>query len=287
MRSPVDYLLMNLAVADTTVVLFITPQHILHPLFKHPEGRLGNFLCKVLTGGTLSWVGLASSVFTLVSIAVERYHSILFPHNRYGRRTSVKAQFAIAMSWLVALVSEIPSIAVIKYKGQHKVCIEDWPDIHQARTYTAIAFFLDFLVPFVVMSALYGRVIRRLWNHRISHGNQVALVRRRKRVTKILAIVTLLHGVCLLPDALVYFLSYCSFKYSSITFKISTVFVCLNSTINPFLYSLHSQRFRQSLRRLLCGKRRRTGRLVTKTEGVARHRFPSLRRLQTSDLLLH
>ena len=38
MHSPVNYLLVNLAIADILIGLSILPQYILHHAFKHPQG---------------------------------------------------------------------------------------------------------------------------------------------------------------------------------------------------------------------------------------------------------
>ena len=78
---------MNLAVADMMIALFVTPRFILSQLFTHPDGMTGTFLCKLLTGGTLVWTGGASSVFTLIVIAFERYYAVMHPHRNKGKLT--------------------------------------------------------------------------------------------------------------------------------------------------------------------------------------------------------
>lgn len=85
MQTPFHYLLVNLAVADMMVAVFIAVQFIFGPLYTHPDGTLGVFLCKFITGGTLTWTGAVSSVFSLVAISIERYYAIMFPHTQKGR----------------------------------------------------------------------------------------------------------------------------------------------------------------------------------------------------------
>ena len=251
MRVPMNYLLINLAAADMAFAVFVSPQYIVRPFLQHPGPPLGDFLCKVATGGSLSWIGTAAAVFTLVLIAFERYNSILFPHTITRRLTAQKVKRGILASWLVAVVSEIPAIIVMKYSAQHEICIEEWPDIRYARAYTLMTFFIDFAFPFTLMAVLYGRVIHKLWNRDRSSSTQVVLLQERKKVTELLLIVTVLHGVFLLPDTVTYVMSYFGFKYGSIAYRVGTVLVCLNSAVNPFLYSLRSERFRRSLQRLL------------------------------------
>ena len=76
---------MNLAVADMTVAIFFAPQYIFIHSFVHPDGVVGTVFCRLLTGGNLVWVGGASSVVTLVAVAVERYYAVTTPHGK--RRT--------------------------------------------------------------------------------------------------------------------------------------------------------------------------------------------------------
>lgn len=85
MQTPFHYLLCNLAIADILVAVFIAVQFISGPLYTHPDGALGKFLCKFITGGTMTWTGAVSSVFSLVAISVERYYAVLFPHSQKGR----------------------------------------------------------------------------------------------------------------------------------------------------------------------------------------------------------
>ena len=82
-----NFLLLNLAVADTMVALFIAPRFIFIHFFKHPDGDTGTWVCKLLTGGNLTWTGGAASVFTLVAIAFERYYAVMYPYGNKGKLT--------------------------------------------------------------------------------------------------------------------------------------------------------------------------------------------------------
>lgn len=50
MRTPMNYLLCNLAMADMTVAVFVSPQFIFSRAFVHPEGTTGTWLCRLVTG---------------------------------------------------------------------------------------------------------------------------------------------------------------------------------------------------------------------------------------------
>ena len=78
-----------------TFAVFLTPKFILSQTFTHPDGAAGKALCRLLTGGTLGWLGGASSAFTLVVIAVERYFAVMYPLGNKGRLTKRKLQVSI------------------------------------------------------------------------------------------------------------------------------------------------------------------------------------------------
>lgn len=91
-RTPGNILLLNLAVADMMVALFITPRFIWSHFFIHPDGIAGTLLCKLLTSGNLTWVGGAASIFTMVAIAFERYYAVIYPHSKRGKLTYNKVK---------------------------------------------------------------------------------------------------------------------------------------------------------------------------------------------------
>jgi len=80
----------NLAAADIVYSIFISPTLILKHTATHPVGVTGRVLCALLTGGNFGWVGAASSVVTLVAIAVERYYTVAYPHGNKGKLTTRK-----------------------------------------------------------------------------------------------------------------------------------------------------------------------------------------------------
>ena len=89
-RTPINYLLVNLAVADALYATFVTPQTFLKIIPTHPGGTIGTFLCKLVTGGSLAWVAGTSSVINLVAIAAERYYAVIYPIGNVGRFTKGK-----------------------------------------------------------------------------------------------------------------------------------------------------------------------------------------------------
>lgn len=76
----------------------------------------------------------------------------------------------------------------------------------------------------------------------------------RKRVTKMVLTVSVIYGLCWMPNLSIYALNYFSpsQNYGDVTYITSIVLVTCNSTVNPFIYVFVSQKFRSKISGLLC-----------------------------------
>ena len=191
MRTPMNYLILNLAVADIIVVAFVAPRFILIHAFEHPDGFLGSLICKVFTGSNFSWLGGSASVFSLVAISVERYFAIIHP---YGNRklTMKKLKYVVWACWVLAVVFNLPLFLTMQYNKEINFCTEFWPEPWMSRVYSTAWLVLFGVIPIVLMSVLYCRVIRRLWirPEKSPRVTQAAILKSRKRVTKMVIAVS-------------------------------------------------------------------------------------------------
>lgn len=76
----------------------------------------------------------------------------------------------------------------------------------------------------------------------------------RKRVTKMALTVSIIYGLCWMPNLTIYALNYFSpsQNYGDVTYITSIVLVTCNSTVNPFIYVFVNQKFRRRIKSLLC-----------------------------------
>ena len=254
MHTSVNYLLVNLALADILIGLSILPQYVLRFAFDHPQGDLGDGLCKFFTGGNFIWVGGAASLFTLMAIAFERYFAVLRPYTALGKITAKKLKILVVASWVFAALKDGTPFFIMKYDPVIDFCMETWSDITSARVFTAVIFVLDSLIPLSLMVFLYGRIVHCLWFCApVRELSRFALMRTRKKITKMILIVTVLYALFWSPVVVLYFIAYYGIPnigYGSAAYNTSVVFVCLNSSVNPFVYSFQNERFRRGFREL-------------------------------------
>lgn len=259
MKTPTNYLLINLASADMVVAIFIGIQFIATPTFTHPQGTVGSALCKIITGGTPGWVGAVASVFSLVAIAIERYWAVLHPHSQKIKLTKTKIIILAMLSWIVSIIWATPGFWATTYIKEINGCAHSFSKPIYAKLYTVGWSVVAGVIPISVMGALYFRVVYRLWfvNNEAAEATQRSLLRYRKRVTKMVIFVTLVYVLCWVPELLIYFLGFTgTITLEAVHHAIASALIVFNSSINPIVYSLQSSKFRKHLGELICCRKR-------------------------------
>ena len=111
MRTPVNFLLFNLAVADILVGVFILPAPNVFGsyLYTHPRGTLGDWFCKTITGKyrSLEVIGTFVPALTLPALAYERFQAVVHPFTVKEKVTKRNVFLFIAFSWMVAFAAQI------------------------------------------------------------------------------------------------------------------------------------------------------------------------------------
>lgn len=90
-RIPINYLLVNLAVADSFFATFHTTEVVYSHIDTHPDGVAGKVAC-VFRNSVLQWIGTSASTFTVVAIAVERYFAVMYPYQNKKKLTMEKVK---------------------------------------------------------------------------------------------------------------------------------------------------------------------------------------------------
>ena len=115
MQTTLNYLLVNLAVADMISALCIRIRYVVTPFITYPEGEIDRYLCMFLIDGDLAWVGAADSILCLVYIAVERYFAIVRPLRQRGRFTRGRLKVFIVLGWSFAIFMRVPTSLEARY----------------------------------------------------------------------------------------------------------------------------------------------------------------------------
>lgn len=144
------------------------------------------------------------------------------------------------------------------------MCGHQWPKAIYAKIYTIGWSLVAGIVPIGIMVLLYYRIIYRLWftKDNTTEATQKALLRYRRRLTKMVIAVTIIYVLCWGPELMIYFLGFLGvFTLKAIHHGVAFALVVFNSCVNPIVYSFQSGQFRTHLWALIrC--RRRAGRAI-------------------------
>ncbi|KAL9957216.1 hypothetical protein ACROYT_G038826 [Oculina patagonica] len=254
LRIPINFLIVNLAVADILFAAFITPSVFSDLTYtNHPDGVAGTVLCKLFTHGNVAWLAAASSIVTLVAISIERYHAVMHPLDNKWKLTVNKLKWVISGSWVIAVIPSLPLfLATDIVKDEHSTfCLYVWPQSWMAQGHS-LAWLLYTLLPMMLMIVLYAKVVYTLWfkrndNSQLTH-QQMGVIKVRKRVTLMVVTVTAIFGICWGADAS----RYAAYNIAPVPVAITNTMVLFNSAVNPFVYALLNQQFREKMKGMIC-----------------------------------
>ena len=260
MRSSTNTLIANMAIADLLMAIDIP--YVLKWAFVYDRWFgtfMGTVLCKFFHSAQAG--SLAASVFSLVAISLDRSFAILFPMKTIITRNVVR--FSIAIIWLCAMAISIPLMIASKnvpLEGTEiMICNEFWEPMSKS-TYSLVFFVTGYVIPLVIIAVVYCLAGLRLWSRKLpGHRNTAAEKRAQsssRRATAMLITVVIVFVVSWLP-----FQAYEMIQKNNppLFEKIPIEFLLFmpwfgyaNSAINPILYVMFSENYRQEFYRILC-----------------------------------
>jgi len=258
MRTPINYLLVHLAIADIVYAAFIAPKgYFKLTSVHHPDGMTGLMLCKLLTGGNVAWVGAVASAVFLVVIGLERYCAVMYPHGHKWKLTNRKLKMIIPGSWIFAAIVNVPLFLAknTKIKKGRVLCVPTWPKVWMQAFIMILSVVVG--VSLVLMIALYSRVVYTLWfqrkdEHRLNI-QQKGVIKVRRRVTLMVVVVTAIFAFCWGVNQIVHiFKFFSSYTVGPLPTVVANTMVLVNSAINPFVFALLNQQFREKMKSVIC-----------------------------------
>ena len=253
MRTPLNYLLFNLAVTDTMIGVFSIPMIVFGFISNEAEGTAALLLCKFIVHGTLIHPCGTVSAFSLAAIAYERYQAVVHPLRVREHITKRKTFVFIVITWILAICVIIPWILGLDLdRNVHQTCTVKTEYKEALELHSYISGILASGVPLIVMCVLYARVIWDLLKkqNQIIELNQQVVLRTKKRITAMLITVTLIFATIWGVGA-VFTIVY-GYTPGSLGVSVVAFLLLINSSINWVLYALFSKQFRNCFKRALC-----------------------------------
>ncbi|XP_068753067.1 tachykinin-like peptides receptor 86C [Montipora capricornis] len=271
MRTPFNYLLLNLAVADIIYPTFLSTFFIYRHSFNNPDAMLGNAICLSLR--KLAWIGGDSSVFTMIAIARERYWAVVHPYSIQRKLTWRKLKAIIPGTWTLSALLNTRGFMIQSLVGKVALrsCDHFWLDSEEFQKAHRLTMVIFVGISSLLMIGYYSIVVYTLWFKRDDQKekppHQQGVLKVRKRVTLMVLTVTTLFAICWISDIVLHVLEdFGLCTISDVAIPIAHTMIVFNSAVNPFAYALINERFREKMKGMLCNRSCQSeGRITSET----------------------
>ena len=151
LRKVGNSFIVNLAISDLVVGLFVAPLALVHYLDQ--EWNLGPIFCDIWVSTDV--VCCTASIVNLCVISFDRYNAITSPLQYAFKRTPKRAAIIIAFVWLYSFLIAAPPLLGWRNKEIASECI-----VSQVLGYTLFSTIGAFYIPLIIMLAMYVRIFR-------------------------------------------------------------------------------------------------------------------------------
>ncbi|XP_023678233.2 lutropin-choriogonadotropic hormone receptor isoform X2 [Paramormyrops kingsleyae] len=192
--------------------------------------------------GFLSMFGGELSVYTLMVITLERWHTISHAMQLEQRLGLGSAVLIMAGGWLLSLaVALLPLLGVSSYQ-KVSVCLPMEIEAPLSQGFVIMLLLLN-VVAFLVICACYIHIYQTVRNP------EFASRRADAKIAKRMAVLIFTDFTCMAPIS--FFAISAAFKVPLITVTYSKILLVLfypiNSCANPFLYAIFTKAFRRDI----------------------------------------
>nr|AEX15648.1 pheromone biosynthesis activating neuropeptide receptor isoform A [Mythimna separata] len=277
MHTATNFYLFSLAISDLILLVCGLPFEV-HRLWNPDTYPLGEAHCIAI--GLASETSANATVLTITAFTVERYIAICRPFMSHTMSKLSRAVRFIIAIWVCALCTAVPQamqFGIVSYvdNGQNvSACTVKGVGVHQV---FVISSFVFFVVPMSMISVLYALIGIKLRTSRVLHpvkklsvdSNERASGQMQyrngasqRRVIRMLVAVALSFFICWAPFHVQRLLAIYgkSLEHPSDTFYLvyivltflSGVLYFLSTAINPFLYNIMSNKFRNAFKVRFC-----------------------------------
>ncbi|KAI9525060.1 hypothetical protein NQZ68_012573 [Dissostichus eleginoides] len=253
LRKPLNYIIVNLAIADFLVSLiggvisFLT----------NAKGYffLGKWAC-VLEGFAVTYFGIVA-LWSLSVLSFERFFVICRPLGNI-RLQGKHAMLGLLFVWTFSFLCTFPPVLGWNRYTISKIgttCEPDWYSTNMIDHSYIITFFATcFILPLGVIFFCYGKLLRKL--KKVSHGRLATARKPERQVTRMVVMMIVAFMVGWTPYAAFSILvTACPTIHIDPRMAAIPAFFSKTAAVyNPVIYVFMNKQFRKCLMQLFCGK---------------------------------
>ncbi|KAG5274262.1 hypothetical protein AALO_G00134140 [Alosa alosa] len=257
LRQPLNFILVNLAVAGMIMVLFgftITITSALYGYFVF--GPMG---CAI--EGFMATLGGQVALWSLVVLAIERYIVVCKPMGSFKFGTN-HAAAGVAFTWVMACSCAVPPlVGWSRYipEGLQTSCGPDYYTLnpeYNNESYVMYMFSCHFCVPVTIIFFTYGNLVCTVKAAAAQQQDSASTQKAEKEVTRMCILMVLGFLIAWTPYASVaawiFFNKGAAFSAQSMA--VPAFFSKSSALFNPFIYVLLNKQFRGCMMQTVLGK---------------------------------
>ncbi|XP_029433124.1 galanin receptor type 2-like [Rhinatrema bivittatum] len=250
-HNTTNLFILNLSVADFSFIIFCVPFQA--TIYSLEVWLFGSFMCKAVH--FFIYLTMYASSFTLAAVSMDRYLAIRYPLRSRELRTPCNAVATMAVIWGLSVVFAGPYLSyydLIDYNSRN-ICMPNWEEWKRKIMDTS-TFVLGYVIPVLIVSLSYTRTIKYLWTAVDPLEDMSESKKAKRKVTKMIIIVTVLFCLCWLPyHVVILCYLYGDFPFNQTTYAFRLLSHCMayaNSCLNPIVYALVSKHFRKGFKKV-------------------------------------
>jgi len=245
-----------MAIADLLVTIFIMPYSTAYLFIQSLwfSGVFGDILCRIVHFSLTASIG--ASIFTLVTMTLDRFISIVFVWSK--SLTLGSSKLVLVLIWVLSFIMFGFNLRVYRAEsiaGQFR-CYPNFNDFPlEFPKISAICFFVFlYAIPLLLMAVLYSIISYKLFKQKMAGGDR-EIDKKKKRVINMLITCTVFFALCWLPLHILHYYIYFNME----TYKcFPPIFILggfwlghANSAVNPCLYVIFNKTFRMAFLKAL------------------------------------
>ncbi|KAM3872571.1 rhodopsin-like [Diretmus argenteus] len=258
LRTPLNYILLNLAVADLFMVFggFTTTMYsAMHGYFV--LGRTG---CNI--EAFFATHGGEVSLWSLVILAIERWIVVCKPISnfRFGENHAI---MGVAFTWVMASSCSVPPlVGWSRYipEGMQVSCGIDYytlpPGVNN-ESFVPYMFICHFSVPLCTIFFCYGRLLCAVKDAAAAQQESESTQRAEKEVTRMVILMVVAFVMCWVPYAGTAWYIFCNqgVMFGPVFMTLPAFFAKSSAIYNPMIYICMNSQFRNCMiTTMFCGK---------------------------------
>lgn len=269
MHTNTNYYLFNLAVADLLYLLFGLPFE-LHMFWHQYPWPFGLIFCKLrsLVTEACSY----ASVLTIVAFSVERYIAICYPLHSYVMANFRRVICIITMIWMISLVSASPfalnrHIQFIYYPPPDGDALPNSGICTSKMNYGLYeaSSCLFFFIPLLILIIVYARIAFKLndragrrTSERLGKCSMDIHIKSNNNIIRMLIVIVIMFFISWAPFhaqrlVFIYGKQWPTYiRINEFLFVLGGFFYYLSCALNPIIYNVMSQRYRNAFRHTFC-----------------------------------